>query len=258
MITFRSFVLRLMILFLTGMWFLSSTEAFTANSKSAERQQMPIRIATPRSWALATTAILTERNHERHDLLGGCSPTQKNVTAWKKSLSDWWGIHNREDLLNGLQWIEDGGHRREFERLGAYLSSANDQQLAELVENAEQSKQARHQVNIARKYYEKLGIKSLLAWDYARFIALCRWGYLVGYLSEQEAWDRIMPAAAMLQSTFDSWKDFGENYLIGREFWSYEQTAKDDQLFRDIYRKLLNNSSSPWNRNPWNMDLHLN
>jgi hypothetical protein len=81
---------------------------------------------------------------------------------------------------------------------------------------------------------------------------------LAGYLTEDEAWDRIMPAAALLQKTFDSWKDFGENYLIGRQFWSYEQTKKEGQVFRDIYRKLLANSSSPWNRNPWDMELSMN
>jgi len=215
-------------------------------------------MGTPRAWALATTAILTERDHERHDLLGGNNNSQKNVTEIKKILSEWWGVNNREDLLNALQWIEGSGHREDFAKLGAYLSSLNDDQLAEIQAKMEGDEQAKHQVKIVRKHYEKLGRKSLLGWDYTRYIALCRWGCLVGYLSEQEAWDRIMPAAAMLQSTFDSWKDFGENYLIGREFWSYEQTARDGQLYRNIYRKLLNNSSSPWNHNPWNMDLRMN
>jgi Protein of unknown function (DUF1266) len=48
---------------------------------------------------------------------------------------------------------------------------------------------------------------------------------LCGYLAEDEAWEKIMPAAAKLHATFSSWKELGENYLIGREFWSYEQTA---------------------------------
>ena len=33
-----------------------------------------------------------------------------------------------------------------------------------------------------------------------------------------------MPAARALQSHFTSWRDLGENYLIGREFWSRSET----------------------------------
>jgi len=30
-------------------------------------------------------------------------------------------------------------------------------------------------VLVARRYYRKLGSKSILGWDYARYISLCRW-----------------------------------------------------------------------------------
>ncbi|MRR34633.1 DUF1266 domain-containing protein [bacterium] len=68
---------------------------------------------------------------------------------------------------------------------------------------------------------------------------------------------RIMPAAAMLQRTFVSWKDLGENYLVGRQFWSYGQTQRDGQLYQNVYRQLLSKSSSPWILIPWNLDLRV-
>ena len=77
----------------------------------------------------------------------------------------------------------------------------------------------------------------------------------MGYLTEDEAWDRIMPAARRLQRTFDSWKDLGENYLIGREFWSQEETERNGPLYREVYQHLLDDSASPWNRCAWNLDL---
>jgi hypothetical protein len=122
-------------------------------------------MATPQAWALATSAMLAERNHERHDLLGGRTTTGENVTIVKKILSEWWGVENREDLLKVLQWLEYGGHRADFERLGAYLVSLDEQQLAELLAKVKQDAQARHQVEIVRKHYAKLGRKSLLGWD---------------------------------------------------------------------------------------------
>ena len=78
---------------------------------------------------------------------------------------------------------------------------------------------------------------------------------MAGYFTEEEAWSRITPAARKLQKTFYSWKDLGQNYLIGREFWSYEETEKNGHLYRDAYQRLLDNPVSPWNIYPWDMEL---
>ena len=107
------------------------------------------------------------------------------------------------------------------------------------------------------EYAPKLGGKSLIGWDYARFISLCRWGYACGFLTEEEAWDYIMPVADMLQKTFSSWADLGENYVIGREFWSYEQTQVSGAAIREAYESLLSSPTSPWQQNAWDMDLGI-
>jgi len=111
------------------------------------------------------------------------------------------------------------------------------------------------EIKIAKRYYKELGEKSLLGWDYSRYICLCRWGYMVGYISEDEAWEKIMPVAKMLQKKFDSWEYLGRNYLIGRQFWSYKHTKESGYLFDDAYFRLLDMPSSPWNKYPWDMDL---
>ena len=199
-----------------------------------------------KGWALATSAMLTERNEQRHDLLGGSEATAAEVTHWKGTLREWWGVRNRNDLLRTLVSLEMAGHRRRFEKMGATLPSegnpANDPEHA-------------RQIALVRSHYARLGKKSLLGWDYARFVSLCRWGYLVGYLNEDEAWQWIMPKARELQKTFDSWEDLGENYLIGREFWSLEETATHGWRYRAAYQRLLSNPESPWVRFPWTLDL---
>ncbi len=200
---------------------------------------------------------LTERNNQRHDLLGGSELTQAEITRWKRVLSEWWGIRNKQDLLKALEWIDRGGHRKDFEKLGAYVALLNDNQLEEALVKAGQDGQSKHELDTVINYYGKFHRQSLLAWDYGRYITLCRWGYLVGNLTEEEAWSRIMPPAIKLQETFESWNELGENYLVGREFWSYEQTKRDGQLYRDAYQYLLDASGSPWNLNPWKMQLGL-
>src|SRR5256885_14286177 len=156
-----------------------------------------------KQWALATTAIRASQNGDRHDILGGQEKTAESVRSATRLLHDWWRVDSREDLLAALETLARAGHRARFEQLGADPSSLSSTD---------------REARFAAAHYSKLGKKSLVGWDYTRYIALCRWGYLLGYLSEQEAWDKIMPAARLLQRTFSSWQDLGRNYMIGREF----------------------------------------
>lgn len=49
---------------------------------------------------------------------------------------------------------------------------------------------------------------------------------------------------------------FREAYLIGREFWSLNQTKEGGYLFRHAYFRLLNDPMSPWNRHAWEANLN--
>ncbi|HDZ69409.1 MAG TPA: DUF1266 domain-containing protein, partial [Phycisphaerales bacterium] len=166
-----------------------------------------------------------------------------------------WGIKSRFDLFNRLRQIDNGGHRKKFEELGMHISSLSEEEYRELLEKTKGDNEKLQEIRIVKKYYEELGEKSIMAWDYGRDICLCRWGYMAGYVSEEEAWTRIMAVAQMLQNKFDSWEDLGRNYLIGRQFWSYEKTKEEGHLFEDAYQRLLDMKSSPWNKYPWDMDL---
>ena len=221
------------------------------------KSRFPHRSWSPeaKAWALGCAAVLNERNHCRHDTLLPCDKSENNIKAWKKSLDRWWGDKNREDLLESLRWIEEGGHRKRFDDWGKYIQSLSEEQYQRLVEEKSGNMEKLCEILTAKEYYEKLGEKSLLGWDYSRYICLCRWGYLVGYISEEEAWERIMPVAEMLQKKFDSWEDLGQNYLIGRRFWSYQYVKEDGDEYEDAVQRLIDMRSSPWNRYKWNMDL---
>ncbi|MBE0432814.1 DUF1266 domain-containing protein [candidate division WOR-3 bacterium] len=204
-------------------------------------------------WALAATALLTEYNQESHDVLEGVVRTQENIARHKMLLNYWWGIDSREHLLFLLEWVEQIGHRKRFDEMGRYMNTLSDHQFIEMLKSV--NKEDRSSWETVFKYWSRLGAKSLIGWDFCRYIHLCRRGYLLGYLSEKEAWDLIMPKAQLLQRTFDSWWDLGENYLIGREFWSFERTEASGEFFSRAFEKLLKDQISPWNTIPWRLDL---
>lgn len=230
--------------------------SITSTSVSvAPASSHPVKAGTPHAWALAATALLTHANGGSDELLGFAPVTSQVVQAEEESLKEWWGVNNREDLLAMLQWVDQGGHRQEWDRVTAYLASLDPSELSQVIAKAATDEELKHQIEMVRHYAPLLGAKSLLGWDYSRYIFLCRCGYACGYLTETEAWDRIMPVAAMLQKTFSSWQELGENYLIGREFWSYDETLKTGGAMRETYRSLLSDCSSPWKANAWGMKL---
>lgn len=229
-------------------------------SRSADAKRKIVTGA--KAWALACGGVLNERNHGYHDSLSTVDLTEANIKKTKKFLDDEWGIKSKEDLHDTLSWIIKGGHRAEFDYLGELLKISGEVKYNELLKKFEGEPQIRLDINqikqritTAKKYYDGLGKKSLMGWDYCRLIMLYRWGYTAGYISEEEAWATIMPIAGMLQNVFESWEDLGRNYIIGRQFWSYKFTEENGYLYDEAFVRMLEMRSSPWNKYPWKMDL---
>lgn len=205
-------------------------------------------------WALATCAVLTQANGERHDTLAGCDQTPDNVEIAGQVLSGSWGITNREELLATLTSLENGGHRRDFDALTSIVASSTPEDLDALRKRVSNDPVAASQLELAVARGGELSGKSIAGWDYGRYVFLCRRGYLCGYLTEEEAWSRIMPVARALQATFSSWQELGENYLVGRQYWQGERAIIPDQ-FADARDALLTDPASPWLTLPWDLDL---
>jgi hypothetical protein len=242
--------------------FASSTSNSRTETGNRTYEKTPARtnntqseIALQHAWALGCAAVLTERNCDPHNMLGTSYKSPKSIEDHRSFLVDTWDIKNRDNLLESLLWIDNGGNRKEFKRWGEKVQSLRNEEYDKLLTEHQGDDKTLNRIKVAAAYYTALGDKSLLGWDYSRYICLCRWGYMAEYLSEEEAWQKIMPVAKLLQNTFDSWQDLGQNYLIGRLFWSYEETKQGGYNYEDAYMRLLDMPSSPWNRLPWDMDL---
>jgi parallel beta-helix repeat protein len=208
--------------------------------------------AKQKGWALACCAVMAQRDGMRHDLLGSDVRTPETVEAHKQRMSKAWGIADKATLLAKLAAIGDAGYRKDFESEAAPLRLVDDAGFQKRVDAEKDPERQKHLTLLrnAAQHYEK---KSMLGYDLNNYIALCRWGFLVGYLTETEAWDLIMPKAQLLQKTFESFEEVGENYNIGvqlsipdKEFQKDTQTAFDE-VSKDV--------ASPWHKYIWSEKL---
>lgn len=214
-----------------------------------------ISLTPAKSWALAASAPLTERNNEGHKTLGGVPLTEAWAQSKRDILYSSWGVNSKARMLEALDFLRKEGDRAQFKTKGDYVSGLNEKGYQALLEKFQNSPNDLHQAEMLKKYYGKYSANYLLAWDYVRYINLCRWGYVAEYLSEAEAWERIMAAALELQKNYRSWKEMGEAFLFGREFWSYSEMQKNGQLYTDAQQRLLDDAQSPWNKYNWNLSL---
>jgi tetratricopeptide (TPR) repeat protein len=97
-----------------------------------------------------------------------------------------------------------------------------------------------------------VGNRGLKACDYGRYIFLSRWGYQAGYLTEQEAWERILHAAQKVEGLYHSWEDYAAHYILGRMFWA--TAFKDEYKYGNeailAYQVISHTENSVWT-NSW-------
>lgn len=218
-----------------------------------DSERMAPGLTPAQGWALATVAVSNQQNGFSHYILGGEKPTPQSQVNAIYGLKNWWGVTTKEETLEVLKWLLNEGHHKEYEQLAAVVANASETDYQMLLKKYESNPEVIFKLKFARDNREKLGKKSLLAWDLCRYIQVAGLGYVAGYLTEEEAWEKIMPAAKLIQENFDSWADMGDNYLTGRHYWAGERNERLDYIYG-----LLSNqqdSHSPWNQYQWKTDL---
>ncbi|MBS1994022.1 MAG: DUF1266 domain-containing protein [Cyanobacteria bacterium SZAS LIN-3] len=209
-----------------------------------------------RQWALACSAQLFSQNNMGIYSLPGERLTLENIDSEKKLLREWWDVDSRATLLARLNSLNAVGHDSEWRMYENMISLPGGDLLASRAGGAPGDPDSiGNRVKLVREYAPQFRERGLLAWDLGRYICLCRWGYKCGYLSEDEAWRFMMPVAEKIQKSYKSWKQFGEEYLVGRRFWSPTLWKKDEVRSTAILNSLLTSKNSPWVYLPWDTKL---
>jgi len=208
---------------------------------------------SPKAWALAASALLTQRNGGTHDTLPDSLFRMNDQGDTRKLLGTSWGVRNRNDLLDCLKTLSTTGHRTGYNVMAAAVTRMSDKEFDDLLAKSDVTRIT--VLTEMRTYCRSNFGKSIFAWDFARYINLCRWGYSAGYLSAEEAWSLIMPMARRVQKRFSSWEELGRNFLHGR-LCSMPELYMDDKTQAEAALKfLLTDPTSPWKTIPWDLNL---
>ncbi len=255
MLRFLASLLTLLLSLFTGL-------VLGAQNLGLPGRNSPSRISTVRRVGLAMPGILYQYNGSPSNVLSSLNPLGANTFERKDvaaALAEW-NIDSRLDLLRQLNQLMDGGSNRHFQYLRQIYQEyqAAFQAIPDTYQNEINSlyridsTELRNTIrDIWGVYYDlsyndvrrlvfiwkmedwfEIRPISIQGWDQARIVALVRWGYDIGYLSEQEAWPYIEKAGTWLIENFANWNRYVENYIYGRLF-EYAGTIQAAQIFRD-------------------------
>lgn len=207
-------------------------------------------------WAIKLCGVIILRDHGRQNYLAPDARTSENQSNVRAILVRYWNVNNRLDLLNEIQSLRTHGLVPEFMKLVQVvekgLSSGMSIKAILSKNRGLLSPTAYNYLIYISKNIDKFKGKDLILWDEGRIISLARWGYEVGYLSEEEAWNIIMPIAAQLRARYTSWKEYGELYSLTRAAWAAGFGEGDRYYVEtcDLVRQLLAPDGA-WTTSPW-------
>lgn len=205
-------------------------------------------------WFDATYAILTKANNCNVELFGGLAANEENAEAAKIMLEDSWDVTDRASADETMDWILTEGHRTTYKANMKDLEDAGIQSVEAgarkdfILENYQVTEDEAQTMADLYGIYEQYGEYSIDAWDYCRALSLAAFYYHAGYYTEQEALDKSMEIAQMLQPLYTSWDEAMDSYIHGYEYWSEE--SGDER--RGIYEELKAEENSLYNID-WNL-----
>ena len=188
-------------------------------------------------WFNASYAILTELNGWDYNRFAGLPVNEQTRQMQIEALEEWWGVTDRTTADETLDWILTEGHRSGFGEDMAYLEDIGIGQTADrkgfLMELGLTAEEADMYLGWY-EMYEQYGDKAIAGWDYCRALNLMSFYYLAGYYSEEEALDKSLEIAQMVQPLFESWDDLIASYMRGYEYWAEESSAERQAIYEDI------------------------
>lgn len=180
-------------------------------------------------------------------------------------LGEWWGIENRDDAKNELEYLCQKGYRYYFPFVYEAFTLTDPEEQDQVFQQNMTSQEDYDKIvmqlhNLQEIYAELIQCKvisqkedlkryGVVGWDAGRICFLARGCYDMGYLTEAEAWTYIEAAYEMARAEFSSWRDMAMSYVIGRSLWG--GTKAYNSVMKNTAEELLTAENSPWKRYAW-------
>ena len=218
-----------------------------------------------RQWILSASAIYAVHHGEYWDDFVYQRP--ENGSGYQvQNLRELGEVVDRQSLLYQLHGMLVDGHRGLLRAMVDYYMTLSDSEAADLLRdiaadvNLDETERSERvwQIQAVRKNPDSVGSINFAAWDFVRFINVCRIGAAANLFEQDEAEDFALIACHELQKEFNGWNECADHFLRARRFWQASDDAKarsDQQKFTDAVTALRKQSDSPWRLVSWNMHL---
>ena len=210
-------------------------------------------------WAISLAGIMTEMHKTNRNTLNADEINEGNIKKWLETMRRDWGINNREELLQTLETMENEGHASSLKYIKQIIAETINQDqsfsMFDIYNKYQLSQRQYNYLKFTVINWNLFGNRTIMAWDLGRNISLCRWGYEVGFLKEEEAWEKIMHYAKKIQLFYNSWNEYGFDYYMGRVFWASGFGEDIDYVLQTdpLYKKLV---GGYWNHIKWYTELN--
>lgn len=163
---------------------------------------------------------MTRVNRASHESLRFGDFSEESIKPTRDMLVNDWGIHGRDELPATLDGMDTGGHAGTLKKAKEIVEIANDYSVFTMLNAYQMDETDYNRFKFVLSNWSIYRDRAIYAWYLGRNVSLCRWGFECGYLSESEAWDKIMRYARKTQGLYASWKEYGIDYYMGRLYWA--------------------------------------
>lgn len=230
------------IVFLLIVGLITASKRIKKNEKKA-RLEMEIANSLPKEkeHLLAYGANLALYRTDSPRIL----PIDVDDETLREVLFSYWDVSNTKEAIETLEWLLTEGHRTKYDQLLIALKagqSFTEEEVGKSQECYESAQEAMmKKLSFTKSDFDQ--VDTIAAWDFDRAVNVARWSYIVGYITEEQAWGYITRAADAGSHFFQSWKNYFMSFAFGRAI------AYEGDIYDIIWngKELLNEKDSIWN-----------
>lgn len=206
-------------------------------------------------WCLALGAIFQKREGWSHETFEPREIARQDKDFYRQALADSWEIVNRDQLHSQLDWLYGTGQQASYIETRNLIDCMKAVRVEALACEIAEGDTERLRLSVVTQYRHALGEGGVLGFDAARAFWICKASYLMGIMTEQEAYAYLHKFAIRVQPKFEGWHHYSLSYMVGREFWRPSTTVDNLNLLMNDVKGLATDPASPWLTIPWNLAL---